>query len=235
MSCVLVTVGNKKGSRQSQTCGATGTAVESKYLRKRWKRPLLLLFLLIYWFYFKAHKKEIYCRFEKQHMVLHGIDDLYILMALMVGWDHSMRKHSGRSKNQVVWPQTTFTQFVSRWWFHDYDNLVWCSGMRRSSMILTVLVFWPSVNNHRLRNHLRKKACFSCDTYLVINEKVATVEWRGITTPWPWWPPHGHLMVGGQKRTLSNKVHECRTHRLFLEFNVLTSTLGGVAVASTDN
>ena len=98
-----------------------------------------------------------------------------------------------------------------------------------------VLVFGPSVNDHRLRKHLRKTACFSCDTYLVINEKVATVEWRGITTPWPWWPPHGHLMVGGQKRTLSNKVHECRTHRLFLEFNVLTHALGGVAVASTDN
>ena len=145
-----------------------------------------------------------------------------------MGWDHSMRKHSGRSKNQVVWPQTTFTQFVSRWWFHDYDNLVWCSGMRRSSMILTVLGFGPSVNDHRLRKHLRKTVCFSCDTYLVINEKVATVEWRGITTPWPWWPPHGHLMVGGQKRTLSNKVHECRTHRLFLEFNVLTSTLKGL-------
>ena len=90
-----------------------------------------------------------------------------------------------------------------------------------------VLVFGPSVNDHRLRKHLRKAVCFSCDIYLVINEKAATVEWRGITTPWPWWPPHGHLMVGGQKRTLSNKVHECRTHRLFLEFNILTSTLKG--------
>ena len=57
----------------------------------------------------------MYCSFDKQHMVLNdSYVDLYILMALMMGWDHSMRKHSGRSKNQVVWPQTTFTQFVSR-------------------------------------------------------------------------------------------------------------------------